>query len=67
MPEGAPSAQFEIGTYICPETRATAPLLASQPMTALDWPVTVEICARCGHSHVVQRDELRRPPVLGYE
>ncbi len=67
MPERAPTAQFEIGTYICPKTRAPAPLMASQPITALHWPVTVEACPRCGQSHVVHQDDLRHPPVFGYE
>ena len=67
MHEGAPHTPFEIGTFICPKTKAAAPPLASQPIAAVPWPVVVKTCARCGESHLVQRDQLRHAPILGYE
>ena len=60
-------AEFEIGKYVCPVTKSLVPLIATQPWTIMDWPVTVKACPSCGGAHLVELDELRHPPLFGYE
>ncbi len=64
-----PSAQtrFEIGTYDCPRTKSPVTLELSLPLASLEWPVTVECCPDCGHEHVLQYQDVRHAPALGYE
>jgi hypothetical protein len=59
--------EFEIGKFVCPVTKSLVPLIAHRPWTLLDWPVTVKACPNCGGEHVVTLDELRHPPLFGYE
>ena len=59
--------RFEIGTYDCPSTKSPVILELSTPFASLEWPVTVECCADCGQEHVVQYQDVRHTPALGYE
>lgn len=63
----APTAEFEIGAYVCPKTKESVPLTATQSVSDLCWPVVVEKCPACGQRHEIQYSELRHPPVFGYE
>ena len=59
--------RFEIGTYECPSTKSQVILELSTPLASLEWPVTVERCPDCGQEHVVQYQDVRHAPALGYE
>jgi hypothetical protein len=61
------SVEFEIGRYLCPVTQTLAPLKATQPWTALEWPLPVPCCAACGQAHLISFEDLRHPPLFGYE
>ena len=68
MSQGAATArQCEIGTYTCPNTGRRLPLMAAQPLPAVEWPVVVAQCKACGETHQVRRQDLVQTPVLGYE
>jgi len=67
---GMPKAslvEHEIGKFICPKTKLPVPLLAHCPLTAVEWPVTVEKCPDCGQPHSLQSEDVLHPPVFGYE
>ncbi len=66
MTKGAPSTPFvEVGSYVCPNTGKLVPLLCEhQDVT---WPVIVKNCQSCRETHIVNREDCKRPPVFGYE
>lgn len=67
MYEHATVTEFEIGKFICPATKSLVPLIATRPWAVLDWPVKVTACPSCGGDHLIALDELRHPPLFGYE
>ena len=60
-------ALFEIGTYECPKKHTLVVLKLPVPLTALEWPVTVERCQACEQEHVLQYEDVCHAPALGYE
>ena len=60
-------AEFEIGTYICPNTKLPIPLKAPRELPFVDWPMVIKQCGRCGQEHVVESEDVHHPPVFGYE
>lgn len=62
-----PCVAFEVGTFVCPKTRTRVPLSATHSVSDLQWPVVVERCPACGERHTVEYNDLRHPPVFGYE
>lgn len=68
MAAGKPQLkQFEIGTYLCPQTKLRLPLMAPRAVAFMDWPVVVEKCAGCGQEHVLQSEDVLHRPAFGYE
>ncbi len=68
MPRGnAALAEFKIGTYICPKTKAEVPLFSCCPLPYLHWPMVVQKCRECGEQHVLQCQDVQHPPTFGYE
>lgn len=64
---GARSAEFEVGKYVCPGCKRLMPLMASEPLVFLHWPVVVKCCPGCGSEHKLELADVRHPPVYGYE
>lgn len=62
-----PQTRFEIGSYDCPRTKEQVVLELSTPLASLGWPLTVEHCPDCGQEHVLQYQDVRHAPALGYE
>jgi len=67
MPQAAPAQQFEIGKYLCPNTKKLLPIWALQHLAEVEWPVTVEKCPDCGQKHLVRNEDVLHPPLFGYE
>ena len=65
--EKAEAALYTVGRYICPKTKAPAPLMASSSLAFIEWPVVVEKCANCGEKHVIRCEDVQHAPVYGYE
>jgi len=59
--------EFEVGKFVCPVTGLLVPLIATRPWAVMDWPVRVTQCPKCGREHLIELDELRHPPLFGYE
>lgn len=59
--------QFEVGKYICPNTKSPVPLMSSCPLAFMEWPVVVEKCPDCKQKHVLHCEDLHHQPVFGYE
>lgn len=60
-------SEFEVGKYVCPKSKQPVPLMASQSLAYLDWPVVVEPCRDCSEKHILQCEDVLHPPVFGYE
>ena len=67
MTQTAPATQFEIGKYVCPNTKKLLPIWALQHLAEVEWPVMVEKCPDCGQKHVVRNEDVLHPPLFGYE
>jgi hypothetical protein len=65
--EKAALAEFKIGTFVCPETKASAPLMATSPLPYLHWPFVVQKCPQCGGKHALECEDVEHPPAFGYE
>lgn len=63
----AREVEFEIGRYVCPTTKLMVPLMASQPLAFVHWPMAVKSCPGCGREHVLALADVQHPPVYGYE
>lgn len=61
------SVEFEVGTYICPNTGSPVGLKETHPLSELKWPVVVEHCPECGQRHLIAYEDVRHRPVFGYE
>lgn len=59
--------ELVLGTFICPNTKLPVELKVSRAEPIPEWPMVVKRCGRCGQEHVVQIEDLRNPPVFGYE
>jgi len=66
LPKPKP-VEYEIGKFICPQTKLPVPLLSYCPLTAVEWPVVVEKCPDCGGRHAIESEDVLHPPVFGYE
>ena len=68
MPEEkAELVVFQVGTFVCPNTKTAVPLMASHALPFLQWPVLVERCPGCEQRHVVSCEDVQHPPAFGYE
>lgn len=64
---GAAAVDFEIGRFICPNTKSPVPLKAVQPLAFIHWPMVVRNCPGCGQEHELELKDVQHPPVYGYE
>jgi hypothetical protein len=67
MHEKSGNTSFDVGTYACPKTAKQVVLTEPASLTDLQWPVVVEKCDACGQRHVLRYEDVRHPPVIGYE
>lgn len=59
--------ELVLGTFICPNTKLPVELKVSRAEPIPGWPILMKACWRCGQEHVVHSQDLRNPPVFGYE
>ena len=67
LEDSTSQATVEVGTYLCPDKGAEVSLEVHGHMATLHWPVVVKPCPACGQEHVLQYEDVRHPPALGYE
>lgn len=58
---------YEVGLFICPNTKTAVPLMAPRALPYLEWPFKVEKCPSCAQSHVLCCEDVQHPPSFGYE
>ncbi len=51
-----------IGTYVCPYTGLPTPLKADARFEMVHWPMFVDVCVSCSHSHAIRREDLHHSP-----
>jgi hypothetical protein len=61
------SQEFEVGAYICPNTKTAATLKQARSLAFVRWPLVVEHCSACGKSHELQSSDVIHPPIYGRE
>lgn len=65
--EGSPNVEFEVGAYVCPDTRTEVALKQPRSLAFVRWPIVVEKCASCGKTHELQSADVIRQPIYGRE
>ena len=65
--QDAPAPEFEVAKYVCPNSQLLLPLMASQPLVFVHWPLVVKACPSCGGEHVLNLPDVQHPPIYGYE
>lgn len=66
IPEASKS-EHEVGTYACPRTQQQVPLMSTQSLAFIHWPVEVKECKSCGESHILSAADVLHPPIYGRE
>jgi hypothetical protein len=61
------SKEFEVGAYICPNSKTEVTLKQARSLVFVRWPIVVEKCAACGNSHELQSSDVIHPPIYGRE
>lgn len=62
-----PSTEFEVGSFICPNTKVAVPLRTEAPLPFLHWPILVRKCPGCNREHKLELRDVQHLPVYGYE
>ncbi len=63
----AEGSEFEVGTYICPNTQTEVTLKQSRSLAFVRWPIVVEKCAACGKAHELESTNVMHQPIYGRE
>jgi hypothetical protein len=64
---GTAGTQYEVGTYTCPVTQQQVPVMSTQSLAFIHWPLEITECASCGKPHTLNATDVLHPPIYGRE